>query len=135
MSETSEPIPGGIMPERFNSTSAFTPGPWSIFHNQEDDEPRWAAEVNAQEGSEFDYGICNHERQEWIADAIKEADAHLIAAAPDLLRVLEEQGHKRSNSRRGRCSACSRSGYYDHCASCGQHFPCPAYQAIQDARS
>jgi len=60
----------------------FTPGPWVSFYKRKYDE--WHVSMPA-EGSFMKAGLC----PDGIESPNREADAHLIAAAPDMYEALE----------------------------------------------
>jgi hypothetical protein len=62
---------------------SHTPGPWEIHDVAEVDE-EW------EEHHDFRWGILNHAETAFIAQALDETDARLIAAAPTLLAVVED---------------------------------------------
>lgn len=57
--------------------SKFTPGPWKV------------VPCNDQWGIEAEVTICGHVGRAIIISGLTEANARLIAAAPDLLEALE----------------------------------------------
>ena len=60
----------------------FTPGPWSCFYKHKYDE--WHVSMPVA-GSSMRAGLCD----DGIESPNREADAHLIAAAPDMYEALE----------------------------------------------
>ncbi len=71
---------------------SHTPGPWKILRHDLGDEEIFVVPVEIRGGNgklivAYDGGLAPLE-QEWIVEEI-EANASLIAAAPDLLEALE----------------------------------------------
>ena len=62
-------------------TEAHTPGPWTVFYDS-----RYSSCI-AEVGSFV--VSAPHEIHDWQNDAVEEANARLIAAAPDLLEALQ----------------------------------------------
>lgn len=62
-------------------TEAHTPGPWTLFYDS-----RYSSCI-AEVGSFV--VSAPHEIHDWQNDAVEEANARLIAAAPDLLEALK----------------------------------------------
>ena len=75
--------------------SKHTPGPWEVFYKAKYDE--WHVSIPIKQG-----GMTWALSDDGVRSENPEADAHLIAAAPDLLDALDEL-----------LSACELPG--DHC--------------------
>ena len=72
---------------------SHTPGPWKILRHDLGDEEIFVVPVEIRGGNgklivAYDGGLAPLE-QEWIVEEI-EANASLIAAAPEMLAILEE---------------------------------------------
>jgi hypothetical protein len=93
--------------------SKFTPGPWKAFYKAKYDEWHISLPVDgsAMRAALFADGIpaINHESD-------REANAHLIAAAPDMLETLEQI--KEPRDRYGNCAACGYRREAGHDPTC-----------------
>lgn len=69
-----------------------TPGPWKITHKHPDpDTAKGYMEIMQSNGSGFEIGISCSICEQYLADdPIQKANAHLIAAAPDILEALKQ---------------------------------------------
>lgn len=66
-----------------SETVKHTPGPWTVFYKHKYDEWHVALPI---EGSNMKLALC----PDGIQSENREADARLIAAAPDMLEALRE---------------------------------------------
>lgn len=66
-------------------TVAHTPGPWAA---DKEDELGFQADVLVADNRRKRIAACGHDGR-WMADGEAEANARLIAAAPDLLAALK----------------------------------------------
>lgn len=99
--------------------SEHTPGPWHTKLDPYSPTRQWL--IYAEHDDEFEAYLVR------VVGSQDEANANLIAAAPDLLAVLEAQGH-------GSWLQISNSRTPKHCLTCKKPYPCPAAQAIAKAK-
>jgi len=89
---------------------SHTPGPWEIYDRGKDEPEHQECSIESTADKKAD----------WVAQSIyNKSDAHLIAAAPEMLEMLEElEWSARTIEQRNLCPMCRERYSAGHKANC-----------------